>query len=530
MKFALRLYGSRGMVMHPPRNTPIAPSTHPALELIGLAKLSPDLARRNLRAILLANPNYFGNLSGSSFKAVLKIQEDTTYESIGFVGYNPQLEQLLATVIIKQESGYSGGICAAGSNEYLRFYLSYDGGSTWRDQGSRAVIVSDVPGPKPLEFAVSIPIGGGQDICFLQDLPRVRAILSWNCPPPAGDANWVPVWGNVMDADIQVEGSQFLMPGALLEGEKAAHRQELAEAVEPVQAGTIAPRKKLSPFELHMLYAASDVPEHRYLSSLLEKACAMPGLVIRQGVVSKSTRRLASLGGISRVDLLSLVERWLNTCGDTTYEEIRCVGLDPATNQLSAVVEIKQSRGYCGDLGAAGSNEYVAFWVDWGSGWEYAGTSFAGVHDLNTIPAGGISYGVFLPVDLPAHVKPSIRGAQTARVRAVLSWSTRPSTTDPDALAAWGNRVEATVLVSSGQIAETDAQTPAESVEGSIDFAKRGGAHIAHEPLVLGTFGMERWRRPQTLLHVVWERTNADSGWPGQHNRHPASRCLETGT
>ncbi len=197
--------------MPPPKESrPIAPSTRPALELIALAKLSPEMARHNLRALLLANPNYFGNVTGSSFKAVLNIQQDTTYESIGCVGYNPQLEQLRATINIKRNSGYSGDICTGGSEEYVRFYLSSDGGATWQDQGLGAINVFDTPGPKPLGAAVTLQISPKEDFCFIQNLPRVRAILSWNSPPPAGAPDWTPVWGSVVESQIQIEGPHFI--------------------------------------------------------------------------------------------------------------------------------------------------------------------------------------------------------------------------------------------------------------------------------------------------------------------------------
>src|ERR1035438_8145015 len=146
---------SRGIAMTLPPGKPVAASTRPALELISLARLSPEVARQNLRALLLANPNYFGNVTGSSFKAVLHIQEDTTYERLGCFGYSPELKQLRATISINQTEGYSGNIRAQGSEEYVRFYLSSDGGTTWQDQGMTAVNVFDAPGPKPVEHAVA---------------------------------------------------------------------------------------------------------------------------------------------------------------------------------------------------------------------------------------------------------------------------------------------------------------------------------------------------------------------------------------
>src|SRR6185369_17113895 len=53
---------------------------------------------------------------------------------------------------------------------------------------------------------------------------------------------------------------------------------------------------------------------------------------------------------------------------NTWYEELTCIGFNPARNQLDATVEIKRSSGYGGDLCQPGSREYVRFFVDSGSG------------------------------------------------------------------------------------------------------------------------------------------------------------------
>jgi hypothetical protein len=185
-------------------------SAQPALELISLARLSPEHARHNLRTLLLANPHYFGKITGSSFKAVLKIQQDTTYESLRCISYNPRFEQLQATISINQNIGYSSAQCKYGSEEHVRFYLSYDGGSTWKDQGLRTVNVYDTRGKKALEYKVSVGIGPAQTFCFMQKPPLVRAILSWSSPPPADTPEWAPVWGSVVEALIQIPEFQVI--------------------------------------------------------------------------------------------------------------------------------------------------------------------------------------------------------------------------------------------------------------------------------------------------------------------------------
>jgi len=49
----------------------------------------------------------------------------------------------------------------------------------------------------------------------------------------------------------------------------------------------------------------------------------------------------------------------------TTYEELMCVGFNPYFERLEAVVHVKKSSGYGGNICSAGTPEYVRFYVDW---------------------------------------------------------------------------------------------------------------------------------------------------------------------
>jgi hypothetical protein len=68
------------------------------------------------------------------------------------------------------------------------------------------------------------------------------------------------------------------------------------------------------------------------------------------------------------------------------------------------------------------------------------------VHDVSPFPAGGIDYSVLLPVDFSKRLK-TCGTPQVIGIRAVLSWATPPSTTDPNDLKTWGNRIDAKVLL-----------------------------------------------------------------------------------
>ena len=191
-----------------------SPSTQPALDLIALARLSPEIARKNLRALLAANPDHFGNLSASSFKAILNIENDTTYESLAGLGYSPRSERLRAVIRINQQTGFSTENSGQGSIEHVRFYLSCDGGIGWLDQGMRAFNIFDRPYPVPHDHGVTLRIRPDKFFSLYTPL-RVRAILSWNLMPPTRTPNWTPVWGDVAETEVQIEGSEFLPPERL---------------------------------------------------------------------------------------------------------------------------------------------------------------------------------------------------------------------------------------------------------------------------------------------------------------------------
>src|SRR3990172_12575515 len=86
---------------------------------------SYDKERAQFRALILANPNYFGNLTLSPFKPVLNLQGDTFYEELGCVGFQPQFNRLEAVVYVNQPSGYGGEICSRGTPPNRPLFTSF---------------------------------------------------------------------------------------------------------------------------------------------------------------------------------------------------------------------------------------------------------------------------------------------------------------------------------------------------------------------------------------------------------------------
>ncbi len=91
------------------------------------------------------------------------------------------------------------------------------------------------------------------------------------------------------------------------------------------------------------------------------------------------------------------------------------------------------------------------------------------VHDIGALPPGGLSYSAIIPVDLSAIRRPcggTGGGPKIARIRAVLSWNTPPSTIDPEVLNHWGNRQDAHVQLRPGE--PVQGQQPMISIIGGI--------------------------------------------------------------
>lgn len=418
--------------------------------------------RVQFKRLLAENPNYFGNLPNSPFQPVKKIASNTTYEEITCVGYNLDKAELEATVNIKRPTGYGGDLCKDGTVEYVRFFLDY--GMGWEDQGVMGFNVHDIPNSddcqkdptKPLNYVASLKIDPKRKVCRFPVLPKVRAILSWQAIPTAGNANYPPVWGNVFDDHIQIKPWWRSFAAAFDKIAVALGQKiEIPEIYEELADIPIPLPDPPDPpiAELAQLYAApgakaplaQTVESHRF--GLADIHAAMHGMSVSQDIlVAKAAEwQLAGL------DLAAAIAALDNVSANTSYEELECLGLDSNTETLVATFRIKQPSGYSGGPCDKGSFEYVAFWADWDDTCEftYLGTVKINVHDFAPLPAGGLSYTALLKVNLDDHRR-TCKEPKIGRVSAVLSWNSPSSTTDPDELKYWGNRIDTHVLINPG--------------------------------------------------------------------------------
>ena len=409
--------------------------------------------RLNFRRLLAVNPNYFGNLPKSDFEPIEIIKNNESYEALSCVGFNQVSTQLEATIAVKLPLGYDGSLCTPGSREYVRFYINYGGeGSTFTDLGYAAAPVHDIPNAndcakeaeKPLYYTVTLPFTAIQSICIFPNLPTIRAILSWNLIPPANDPSWIPIWGNVVDQNIQIAPRLFKIIDFLhFLPKDTVSKLPPQFAENPDVSIPLPDPSAASVTSLAKLYGDT-VPAHRF--GLLSLQNALSVSLSQQDLIAAHTT-----WSQLKINFDDALNALANTSGNTTYEQLYCLGLDYGRGNLVATFEVKLSSGYSGTLCTAGSDEYVAFWADWDNTctWSYLGTVPVNVHDISSIPKDGLTYSAVFPVNLIALAQ-SCTQPKISRVRAVLSWGVPSSTIDANSVPYWGNIVDSHVQIPPG--------------------------------------------------------------------------------
>jgi hypothetical protein len=409
----------------------------------------PSIAERlTVRRSLLAN---------LVFKNAIAFNGDTAWEEVTCVGYNPTPRQLVAVVSIKQATGYQGGLCLAGSTEYVRFFI--DWGAGFADVGLASFTAHDIPNAAPnhshpIQYMVHLAVDDAthRRLCNSAVLPQVRATLSWNTVPSL-NPDAVPFFGNWKDANIQI-APEVLILAKLID---TAKLQIPAWILDQVDASKPLPKAAPKPVPLQDLvseYRRQAIPDHRTFYPVIQPLVVggqQSALVAAQTSLVAPAALNVDVAGIVATLFPPAVSQTQQ--GNTTFEQVVCAGLNTASDTLGAVIWIKRPSGFSGTLCQAGSTEYVAFWADWdgnGSYETYLGTAAVQVHDIAAIPEGGLFYAVMLPANFAAHLKPCTQ-PNVVRLRAVLSWAVPPSTIDPNALNFWGNRLDVLMQIRPGE-------------------------------------------------------------------------------
>lgn len=165
------------------------------------ARLPLMRERHMFRLLLQSNPNYFGNALNSALPPRAAVSCNSYYEEICCLGYSPKEGLLVAVIRLHQSAGYGTGTRISSAPEHVRFYLSFDDGKCWDDQGCASVDAHNVAAGKDRQQAVALELPEGAAPPSEKPV-RFRAVLSWNAAPPANAPDWKPVFGNVLETTI----------------------------------------------------------------------------------------------------------------------------------------------------------------------------------------------------------------------------------------------------------------------------------------------------------------------------------------
>lgn len=405
--------------------------------------------RGNSKWLLFENPNYFGiqdkeNKEILEFQPVIELLGNTTFEQLTCVSYNPAKQWLSANVKVKQSFGYAGGPCTEGSKEFVRFYVSYNNGATWDDEGVVSFDAHDLNFDSDICYEAGKNFKPRKKSCCDKTavLPLVRAILSWGVAPPAGIWWWTPIWGNVLEAYIQAAPSNsiicyfdklFNKIDIKLNEQQFAFLDDATADFDCLPFAATEENTSLQELKKNYAGQVEDARiGHSLTYALLNDNTATAGNKFE--FYKKYDLNFSAI-------LEFLKQKKFND----GYEEVACVGLNRNYNMLNASIHVKRSTGYSGGLCTKGSKEYLAYYMDFGGGWVYMGTSSVTVHDIPNIPKDGLWYNAPLNVYLTPYQKKWCETGK-AKIRVILSWSVVPPI-DADWIAPWGDREECNVEI-----------------------------------------------------------------------------------
>ena len=215
--------------------------------------------------LIMQYPNYFGSISESQDKdeilnAVyslppktveallpkLTIDPDwlvpvklmlynTTYEELVCVGLHPEDDLLEAVIEVKLPNGFNGGLCTLGSTQYVAFYIDYHDSTGYQHVATTTVGAHDIPdvNDKHLFYAVkaNIPnIASKLKACEIENIVKVKAILSWDQDPTPFGHMYTPAYGNVLERNIQIRPKDGASVKCDIESVNEVHTDDISQS------------------------------------------------------------------------------------------------------------------------------------------------------------------------------------------------------------------------------------------------------------------------------------------------------------
>ncbi len=463
----LRIKGPDGKVIHTTEDKVRYRAGETEEFVVNISKHSIEMAvemeRREFKNLIIENPNYFGTITNDvlavEYSPMCPMGNNTKYEELICEGLYPEDNLLEAVIEVKLPYGYKGRLCDGGSKEYVAFYIDY--GAGFVSVGAVAEVnVHDMlfVNGGHLFYAVCNPFIPEEYLkCDTPQVVKVRAILSWDAVPTG--YNYVPVWGNVVDEWVQIRPKKI---GPII------------ELIKPLPEAGIMPLGSIPPEKFMIMGDKKEIKELIDKSIEAEEKIKEEGKVEEErfefkklimqnpnyfGSISESKDKNEIMKEVYKLppetveallpklaidpDMLVPVKPILS---NTTYEELKCVGLYPEDDLLEAVIEVKVPYGFNGDLCDLGSEQYISFYIDWGdsTGYQHVATSTVNVHNIPDVNDKHLFYAVKARIPnieskLEACKINNIVNENIVKVKAILSWNEDPTPFGHTHTPTWGN-------------------------------------------------------------------------------------------
>jgi hypothetical protein len=428
-----------------------------------------EMERLQFNSLIEKNPNYFGTIKQSKLKAKKFFSMSTKYEELTCVGLYPEINMLEAIFKVKKSYGFSGKLCKKGSKEYVAFYIDYGDGAGYVSTGAPAVVkVHNLTAINSghIYYAAKKTFTPKQLLhCSTPQVVKVKAILSWQTPPVS--SGFIPVWGNVLERWVQIKPkpSLFVLPNKLaadkmvLMGNKNEIKEFLAHADEAEKLLMENPGK----VEEERFQFKALIKKNINYFGAITKSKSSQAIKMAVTKLPSNVKKLYLAENFQLETLVPVFPMWYNT----SYEELKCVGLFPEEDLLEAVIEIKKPFGFNGPLcPPGGSNQYVSFYIDWGSGSFGATpvvTEKVRTYDIPSVSEHHLFYAVRakIPKDIIKEHLKECSIENVVRVRAILSWNFDASSMGPNYHPAYGNVLTRRIQLrpSTGQGVTCEIQT-----------------------------------------------------------------------
>jgi hypothetical protein len=214
-----------------------------------------------------------------------------------------------------------------------------------------------VPG-KLLYYCVTLAFTPKQKFCNSSVLPVICDIESWNVPPPAKSPDWVPVYGNVLDQNIQIRPRLLLLKDVVDLTPKGAVTKLPSQITNVPDTSISLPDPATVDLGALAKKYGKDAAASRFRFPDLHEAIASSES--QQFLLAYhntwSNLELDFPGALKELEALS---------GNIQYEQLDYLGLEHSLDRLVATFHTKLPSGFSGTLCMTGSTEYVIFWSDW---------------------------------------------------------------------------------------------------------------------------------------------------------------------